>query len=278
MHSPTFIPSPSPPTFALQPTLPRRPRPVSKRPKMSAATGSGTNSSFATPQDRHLHPDWRLFRAHLIAAQRTNLPSLYHSHPSLEDSRQWAHPLPSVEVGAILIANPSHKWPRNFAHLDHAVVLITDITQTGVSGILLNRPTRYTVGKHAAVLGRVGKAFQHNVVHLGGDCSTGSLEVLHPHPPSTVPGAMQIVPGLYRGGFNGSRALVQAGRATPTDFHFFVAYSKWTWEQLHGEMNDSAWLVAACAPDVVLGGYLESQGSNPKTLWDNVMQLLPLGK
>lgn len=144
-----------------------------------------------------------------------------------------------------------------------------------MSGLLLNRPTRYTVGGHASVLGRVGKAFERNVVHLGGDCSTGSLEVLHAHGPRDVAGARQIAPGLYRGGFNASRALVQAGRAAADEFHYFVAYSKWTWDQFQGEMREGAWSVAACAPQVLLGGHLEREGESPKRLWDDVMQLLP---
>lgn len=282
MSSPAFIPPTSPFAFTASPSLPRQPRATSKhqsrRPKMSAAAGPDTNSSFAAPQDRHLHRDWRVFRAHLVAADRARLTALYHSHPSLISSPTWAHPLPAVEVGAVLLARSNHKWPRNFAHLDHAVVLVTDVTDAGVSGLLLNRPTKYTVGAHASVLARVGKAFERNLVHLGGDCSTGSLEVLHGHGPATVAGAREIAPGLYRGGFNASRALVQAGRAKSDDFHFFVAYSKWTWEQFNAEVGRGAWSVAACAPDVLLGKHLERTDESPKRFWEDVMRLLPGGK
>lgn len=118
----------------------------------------------------------------------------------------------------------------------------------------------------------MGGAFADNVVRLGGDCSTGSLEVLHGLSGERCAGASQIVPGLFRGGFNGSRALVKGGKARSDDFHFFVAYSKWTWDQLNAEMGRGAWNVVCCAPEVLLHGL--KGATQPERLWEEIMDLV----
>lgn len=238
------------------------------------AATKGPDTSAPTPQD-NLLSDWRSFRAHLIAADKANVTTFHHTHPSLASQQPslWAHKMPFVERGCCLLAKRGYKWPSSFAHLNSAVILITDVTDGAVSGILLNRPTRFHVANHASVLARVGDAFKRNLVHLGGDCSTGSLEMLHKLPPSECMGAVQIVPGVSRGGFNASRALVNNGAASPNDFHFFVAYSRWTREQLQAEMEQDAWEVLSCAPDLLIGEHLEQRQSQDD-LWKKIMSFV----
>lgn len=215
-----------------------------------------------TPIEGTLSTDWRQYRAHLIATHRTQrAPFVHHSttHLTTEEDQNrdeigvfWAHSLPHVEVGACLIASPSHEWPASFAHLQKAVILVTTIKPTKMSGILLNRPTQFHVGTHASALARVGREFSDNRIMLGGDCSTGTLEVLHPFSPTLCAGATQIMPGLSRGGFNSARKLVSEGIVSSNDFHFFVAYSKWTSESFSAEFERGAWNVVACSPHLLL--------------------------
>lgn len=122
------------------------------------------------------------------------------------------------------------------------------------------------------MLGRVGSVFADNVVRLGGDCSTGRLEVLHGLSGQSCTGASEIVPGLFRGGFNASRALVKGERAQACDFNFFVAYSKWTWDQLNAEMGRGAWRIISCAPHVLLQGLKGAQ--RPEKLWEEIMDMV----
>lgn len=217
---------------------------------------------------------WRAFRAHLFAAERVGVQACAHELAGAAAGALWAHELPAVELGACLMANPRHRWPRSFAHLDAAVVLITDVTPAGVTGLLLNRQTKYTVADQASVVGRVGKEFGRNVLHLGGDCSTGSLEMLHPHPPSVCGGARELVSGLSLGGLNASRKMVQGQEALPSDFHFFVAYARWTNEQLESEMARGAWNIVSCSPALLLDSSLEDRNADPRRLWNNVSRFL----
>lgn len=216
--------------------------------------------------------DWRTFRAHLIASRRLNQPPHLHlPSTSSSSSTSWTHVLPRVEVGSCLVSSPSHSWPAAFAHLRRAVVLVTRVGPSGVSGLLLNRPTRYTVGAHASVLARAGPEFTDNRVFLGGDCSTGTLDVLHTH--EELQGATRIIPGVASGGLNAARQCVRDGKADARDFQLYVAYAKWTTSAFDAEMQSGAWNVVACAPSVLFqrnGSGCEKENGNEveeRDLW-----------
>lgn len=245
----------------------RRPRlrmPVSVS-RMSAAPAEGMMTS-----------DWRAFRAHLLKTHRLQRVAHHHAsalfgHNESDNKKEvWAHPVPQVEIGACLVANRNHEWPDSFAHLRRAVAVVTDVRPAGVSGLLLNRPTRFTVATHASVLARVGAEFRWNRVMLGGDCSTGSLNVLHPFTHDKCPGATHIVPGLSRGGFNAARTLIRDGGAHPSDFRFFVAYAKWTHDALVAELDRGAWNIVACSSSLML----TPGASDPDYLWNTLNAFL----
>lgn len=231
---------------------------VAKRVRTRGSRGAHMSATplDETPLEGTVSTDWREYRAHLVATQRTQrAPFVHHWTRSMGaewGETFWAHSMQHVEVGACLVASAAHKWPASFAHLQKAVILVTMIKPTKMSGILLNRPTRFRVGKHASALARVGREFEKNRIMLGGDCSTGSLEVLHPFSPAVCAGAAQVIPGLSRGGFNSARKLVSEGVASSDDFHFFVAYSKWTSESFRAEFERGAWNVVACSPHLLL--------------------------
>lgn len=122
---------------------------------------------------------------------------------------------------------------------------------------------------HKSVLGRIGVEFSENRVNLGGDCSTGTLEMLHSLPPALCSGSTQIVPGLSRGGFNASRRLVKNKLVAADHFQLFVAYSRWTREQFEAEMEKGAWSIVSCSPKLVL----EAGKSDSKAFWGKVQKV-----
>ena len=102
----------------------------------------------------------------------------------------------------------------------------------------------------------------------------GSLEILHKYPPAKCPGATELIPGVSLGGFNASRQMVRNGSASPLDFHFFVAYARWTWQQLQAELEREAWIIAACSEQVLLSSSLEDPCADADSLWYRVLELL----
>lgn len=276
MH-PAFA-SPSPPSLRpiAPPLAPTRRQRASPPPSASAA--SPAEGDLATS-------DWRAFRAHLRVCARLNVAPAHHLSTSTAATSTslistsyspsapppvWAHALPAPEVGALLVASPSHEWPEPFAHLRRALILLTAHSSAGTSGILLNRPTALRVGQHGPALARVGAEFADAPLMLGGDCSTGSLTVVHSFPPTLVPGATPIIPGVYVGGLNGARRVVREGKARPTDFRFFVAYAKWTADSLNAELERGAWRVASCSPALLLA----LDGTDTERAWREVDALL----
>lgn len=239
---------------------------------MSADAGAGAG---ATAFEGQLSgADWRAYRAWLIETERAGRDGLVTSSDSAAPSTEWAHEVPCVEVGSCLVANRRYKWPKSFEHLDSAVVLVTDVAESGLTGLLLTRPSNYFVGDQESVYGRVGREFKENIVHLGGDCSMGSLEVLHKFSPAVCAGARELVPGLSLGGFNASRRLVQSGLASAHDFHFFIAYAKLTWPQLKAELDNCAWITVACSPNLLLHSSLEDPCAEKDSLWQRIMSHL----
>lgn len=223
-----------------------------QRARASPRPSAARTSMSSAPTEDMTTSDWRAFRARLVATQESpGVPQAVPHGLSIPTSMKWAHAIPTPEVGACVITTLRHDWPDSFAHLRRAVILLTHVSKSGVQGILLNRPTRYTVRTHRSVLSRVGSEFCDNRVMLGGDCSTGSLEVVHPFSPDVCQGACEIVPGVSKGGFNAARVLVRERRVNPFLFSFFVAYSKWSVESFDAELKKGAWNIVACSPSML---------------------------
>lgn len=245
-------------------------------------------SASPSPAPAGEHPaqipsDWRSFRAHLAASTRAHTIPWHHNESSTIStssssslssiSTTWAHAIPQPEVGACLVARPSHIWPRAFAHLDRSVILLTEhctSSSRGTTGLLLTRPTGHTVCTLASARARAGSEFDMNSIWLGGDCSTGTLEMLHGLPSSVIDGANQIIPGIWSGGMNAARKAVRDGRVEPDAFRFFVAYARWTAQTLQAEMDRGAWGVVACAPGMLLG----DMAVEPDALWNQLRQFV----
>lgn len=270
--SPSLPLAPSPSLSIRRSSCPSRtPSQLHRSPRCAAASPPGpaqTPAQQPQPDANEGLPqlsDWRDVRARLVAAETatTHLPTC------------WAHRLAVPEVGSILLANATHSWPDAVGYLNHAVVLVTQLEEGGgVSGFILNRPTGARVVESRGVLGRVGKEFADNEVRLAGDANMGHVDILHGRP--GVAGATEVVRGVWHGGLNGCRQLVQSGLAKPEEFCVMISYARWSSEQLSEEMMLGAWTVASVAPEVLLeaGCGDREWKEHPQQLWKKIMALL----
>jgi putative transcriptional regulator len=126
------------------------------------------------------------------------------------------------------------------------VVLIVQHNDQGALGLILNRPTRATVGEVCEkLLDEPGEAIVGQV-HQGGPCE-GPLMILHDE--ETV-GDLTVMPGVY---FTTERTKLEwllrqhDGRAT-----VFVGYSGWSAGQLEQELAGNSWLVLPGTPELTL--------------------------
>lgn len=227
---------------------------------------------------------WRDFRAQLVAAEQSGFQRDIHASDARDDygngnqeaiASVWAHSLSRLEVGACLVASREHVWPASADYLQNAVILITDIdSSSGIQGLILNRPTGRKVSDSPGVLARVGAVFRENMVHLGGDCCMGYLDVLHARP--DISGSREVIPGIYRGGFNSCKEFVLNGAASSNEFNMIISYTRWTWSQFLEEMDLSAWHIAAVSTKLILHPFSETSRHDPTSLWRLIMHELSL--
>ena len=93
-------------------------------------------------------------------------------------------------------------------------------------------------------------AFGECTLYCGGPVARNSLHVLHGA--RGLPGAHEVLDGVYAGGLPHANALVRAGDADPADFRLLAGYAGWEPGQLEAEVGDGSWWVVAASPGVVL--------------------------
>jgi hypothetical protein len=102
------------------------------------------------------------------------------------------------------------------------------------------------VGLDEAVAGAFGAC----TLYCGGPVARNSLHVLHGA--RGLPGAHEVLDGVYAGGLPHANALVRAGDADAADFRLLAGYAGWEPGQLEAEVRDGSWWVVAASPGVVL--------------------------
>lgn len=246
--------------------------------------------------------DWRTFRAKLVAGkqavQSVSCPSerqqavgleiwqnrmslenwalLLSQNPRLAKEVPWAHALGGPEEGGIVLASPSMAESRRLdeRYWQSVVFLMRHRRVSGVEGswgLILNRPSGYTIQQALAQVNQADASlsvFGRNAIYIGGFRSDGqSMYFLHGH---DLPGAEEIMPGVFMGGLDAAAEEVLKGTLPASDFRFFVGRVDWQPGTLEKEVEGGLWFPAACARSLVLKQCIRL----PKPLWREVMELM----
>ncbi len=135
------------------------------------------------------------------------------------------------EKGRILIAEP---FLQGY-HFSRSIILLTEHGEEGSMGLVLNKPLDVTLDK-------LIQQFPIPAFDLtcGGPVSPDKLFYLHTY--ANIPGAMEIIPGLY---FGGDFEVIRDVIAADENHHirFFIGYSGWSSGQLEDEIKQNSWLV-----------------------------------
>ncbi|GAQ80355.1 hypothetical protein KFL_000520270 [Klebsormidium nitens] len=251
----------------------------------SSDPDSESTGDFASEQ-----LDWRDFRARLVAQQasadenvaeaddiwrarvsKENQELLEKQNPVLAKELPWAHPTGGPEVGGLVLA--AHNSPLDQQRFWQAVVFLIEHGPRGSWGLLLNRPSGYTIGQALPRMNqthgsRLLTVFSVCPIYVGGFKSDGrSLYVLHGH---SLPGAEEIAPGVFLGGLDVAATGVLEGKFPPTDFRFFVGRVEWLPGGLKQECTAESWYTAACSKSLVLKQCIQL----PKPLWQEILELM----
>lgn len=158
--------------------------------------------------------------------------------PNLDSSLfRISIPTGKPQCGDLLVAEPFLREE----YFNHAVIALIDYEESkSVMGLVLNKPTGYT-------LGQAIEGIDDDVdipIYCGGPLSCDRLFYLHSLP-RQISGSRRIGPGLYIGGdFEQIKSYVNMGLETEGLIRFFVGYSGWDPNQLEDEIKRHVWAVA----------------------------------
>jgi putative transcriptional regulator len=133
-------------------------------------------------------------------------------------------------------------------------------------GVILNRPTQYDMGY---VSGEANGPFAKNALYFGGDVGDGTVSFLHGR--EDVKGSVEVLPGVYLGGYDSACELVQQDGSTchADEFKFFARYCGWAPGQLESECERGVWFPVAAAKELSLKQVIQL----PKPLWREISEL-----
>lgn len=156
-------------------------------------------------------------------------------------------------MGMLLVAAEDMADPR-FAR---SVVLLIDYGPGGAAGLIVNRPTRMTLGE--ALGHELDLAGNRHPLYYGGPVSSGSVTCLlrGAQPPAA---ASQVVAGLYL--IQVERILIELRRDSgESRVRVFSGYAGWNARQLAGEIARGDWYVLPCDPALLFD-------TPPERLWE----------
>lgn len=140
----------------------------------------------------------------------------------------------NIPRGTILLSSPLLNDP-NFKRT--AVLLLEGNHEEGHIGLVLNRPLQLTL---ADVCNMPGSA-DRLPVYNGGPVDLQRLFWIHTMGES-LPGAVEILPGLYVGGdYEALVEMFAKGDDLSDKIRFFLGYSGWGDQQLANEVQQEAW-------------------------------------
>lgn len=190
------------------------------------------------------------------------------------DDERWAHPLVRPELGCLVLANQS-TFTQQQQYFYCAVILVIQHDVDGTVGLILNRPTTFTMGDVCkGNLYRV-PGMEDNVLYMGGDVAGArddGLDVVNlMHGREDVPG-IEVMKGLRLGGLKEALDMIAKGEAEAEEFKFFSRYAGWGPGQLEAEVLAKAWVLAACDLPSILKNH--THPDQPGHFWNEIMSRL----
>jgi putative transcriptional regulator len=119
--------------------------------------------------------DWRAFRAKLVAAEA---PAAAAPPAAAEEDERWAHTIPQAETGCLLLSHPL-MFVSSQTYFFHSAIFLFSHDATGSAGLVINRPTQYTVRETAGTEEQLQPEFSDCQLYLGGDVGRETIHLLH---------------------------------------------------------------------------------------------------
>lgn len=137
--------------------------------------------------------------------------------------------------GRLLVSTPFF----NDAFFNHSVVLLTDHSEKGSAGLVLNRITSVNL-KHIRIDAQV---------YLGGPVPSRQLFAIHNF--ANCKQASKLLPWIYVGYDNILLSLIEHNAIEHLRYRFFAGYSGWSAGQLESELEQKMWVIGNATPELV---------------------------
>jgi len=145
------------------------------------------------------------------------------------------HENPAPKQGRILISEPL----LSDTYFKRSVVFITEYSDKGAVGFVLNKPVDLPLNDILADFPNFKAK-----VYIGGPVAKDTIHFLHTLG-ELVPNSVQVIDDIYWGGdFESLKELINEGIVDSSQVRFFLGYSGWSPNQLEGEIEENAWVVA----------------------------------
>ena len=143
------------------------------------------------------------------------------------------------QQGRILISEPL----LSDAYFKRSVILITEHSDQGAVGFVLNKPIEIPLNEILADF----PDFEAEV-YVGGPVAKDTVHFLHTLG-NLVPDSVHVIDNIYWGGdFDVLKELIGEGMVKKDQVRFFLGYSGWSPKQLEDEIAENAWIVAEVDP------------------------------
>lgn len=161
--------------------------------------------------------------------------------------------------GCILISEPL----LSDTYFKRSVVLITEYSDEGAVGFVLNKPIEIPLNEILADFPDFTTK-----VYIGGPVAKDTVHFLHTFG-KLIPNSVHVIDNIYWGGdFDSLKELIQDGVVQQNQVRFFLGYSGWSPHQLEDEIEENAWLVTEVDSKKIM--------SADKNIWKKTLE--DLGK
>ncbi len=137
--------------------------------------------------------------------------------------------------GRILISEPF----LQDAYFRRSVILLTEHTNEGSVGFMLNKPAKLRVNDVLDDFPEIEADLS-----IGGPVATDTIHFCHTLG-DLVPNSVKVINNIFWGGeFSTLKKLIRTGLIDNSQVRFFIGYSGWGAGQLEKELSENSWIVA----------------------------------
>lgn len=162
--------------------------------------------------------------------------------------------------GSVILCQPG-ETDRFFTK---SVILITEYSERGTVGAIINKPTAFTMGEMSPGIG----VFEPNALFMGGNQGSDTAIMLHPYELGGF--SKNLGNGLYLGGMREAKELVENFKAKPRDFKFVFNTIEWPPGAFELQIETKRWDFCTMSPELICGQTEDVYG----TLWSSARNQL----